>query len=70
MQKKCVPYGSDVSAGEFECADCGKRIKMGSKTSLPPCSNSKGLAGSFHSKNCWIVISGRGDAQEDPYPKK
>lgn len=33
MQKKCVPYGSDVSAGEFQCADCGRKIKMGSKTS-------------------------------------
>jgi hypothetical protein len=28
MQKKCVPYGSDVSAGEFQCADCGRFIPM------------------------------------------
>lgn len=70
MKKNCVPYGSDVSAGEFECADCGKKIKMGSKTSLPPCPNSRGLSGAFHSKNCWIVISGRGDALEDPYPNR
>lgn len=72
MQKKCVPYGSDVSAGEFECADCGKRIKMGSKTSLPPCSNiNGGLAEMLrHTKKCWIVLSGQGDAPQDPYPKK
>ncbi|MDN5109776.1 hypothetical protein PJV99_06480 [Aliarcobacter butzleri] len=67
MKKSCVPYGSDVSGGEFECADCGKIIKMSAKTSLPPCSDSKSIP---HSKNCWKVLSGQGDSPEDPYPNK
>lgn len=65
MQKKCVPYGSDVSAGRFKCADCGKEISMGSKTSLPPCSN---FNSSSHTKRCWTVLSGQGDNPNDPYP--
>ena len=65
MKKKCVPYGSDVSGGKFECADCGKIITMSSKTSLPPCSNYNNLK---HSKKCWIVLSGQGDSPSDPYP--
>jgi len=67
MKKRCVPSGSDVSAGEFKCADCGKIIKMASKSSLPPCPNSRTIP---HFKNCWIVIKGQGDAPEDPYPNK
>jgi len=65
MQKKCVPYGSDVSAGKFKCADCGEEIAMGSKTSLPPCPKSRSIV---HYKNCWIVFSGQGDSPQDPYP--
>jgi hypothetical protein len=65
MKKTCVPYGSDVSAGEFKCADCGKIIKMSSKTSLPPCPK---YTKSSHLKKCWIVLKGRGDAKNDPYP--
>jgi hypothetical protein len=68
MQKKCVPYGSDVSAGEFQCADCGRNIKMGSRTSLPPCPNIN--TGLKHTKKCWIVLSGQGDSPQDPYPKR
>ena len=37
MQKDHVPYGSDVSAGTYECADCGHEYSNQSKTSLPPC---------------------------------
>lgn len=73
MQKKCVPYGSDVSGGKFECADCGKVITMPSRTSLPPCPNFRdnGLANHLvHTRKCWIVLSGQGDAPEDPYPNK
>lgn len=73
MQKKCVPYGSDVSAGEFECADCGQKIKMGSRTSLPPCPTLRGAGLAYqgtHTKKCWIVLSGQGDAPEDPYPNR
>lgn len=67
MQKRCVPYGSDVSAGTFRCVDCGKVIAMGSKTSLPPCSDYKV---DTHPKKCWTVLTGQGDKPEDPYPKK
>jgi len=65
MRKKCVPYGSDVSAGKFKCADCGNEISMSSKTSLPPCPN---YNPSTHLKKCWIVLSGQGDRPDDPYP--
>jgi hypothetical protein len=67
MKKECVPYGSDVSAGSFKCADCGKEISMGSKTSLPPCPHSKTTP---HTKNCWEVLSGQGDDEKDPYPNR
>ena len=67
MKKQCVPYGSDVSAGCFKCADCGKEISMGSKTSLPPCSNYSPLT---HPKKCWTVLSGQGDKPNDPYPNR
>jgi len=67
MQKKCVPYGSDVSAGTFKCADCGKIIQMQSRTSLPPCPESQTT---LHTKKCWIVLSGQGDSPYDPYPNK
>lgn len=70
MQKKCVPYGSDVSAGTFKCADCGKEITTSSVTSLPPCPEiNSGLAAYMaHQKKCWKVLSGRGDSPDDPYP--
>ena len=64
MKKKCVPYGSDVSAGKFKCADCGELISMSSKTSLPPCPKYDYK----HSKKCWAVLSGQGDSPSDPYP--
>lgn len=67
MQKKCVPYGSDVSAGRFKCADCGNEISMGSRTSLPPCSK---FSVSSHPKRCWTVLSGNGDSPRDPYPNR
>ena len=67
MQKKCVPYGSDVSAGKFKCVDCGNEISMGSKSSLPPCSK---FSASPHPKRCWSVLSGNGDSPRDPYPTK
>jgi len=67
MKKKCVPYGSDASAGTYMCADCGYIYRNQSKTSLPPCPKRKEKV---HYKNCWIIVSGQGDAPEDPYPKK
>ena len=56
-----------MSAGEFECADCGKRIKMPSRSSLPACPN---YDPKTHTKKCWKVIKGQGDTPEDPYPNQ
>mgnify|MGYP005855223143 CR=1 FL=1 len=72
MQKKCVPYGSDVSAGKFKCVDCGREITTASVTSLPPCPNiNSGLAAKLlHTKKCWEVLSGNGDNPRDPYPSR
>ena len=41
-QKDLVHYGSDVSAGTYECADCGRQYSNQSKTSLPPCKRETG----------------------------
>ena len=65
VQKKCIPYGSDVSAGSFECADCGHIITVSSVTSLPPC-NKKDCS---RIQRCWHCLSGQGDAVENPYPE-
>ena len=62
MKKKHIPSGSDVSAGTFECNNCGERIKVSSVTSLPPCAKCH--------KADWKTVSGVGDAKVDPYPKK
>jgi predicted RNA-binding Zn-ribbon protein involved in translation (DUF1610 family) len=32
-----VPAGSDVSAGTYQCTNCGNTIDVGSTQSLPPC---------------------------------
>lgn len=61
MQKDKVPAGSDVSSGTFACTNCDYQISIQSKTSLPPCPECQ--------KGSWKVISGRGDARADPYPK-
>lgn len=75
MVKKFAPYGSDVSAGTYTCADCGYEYSNQSKTSLPPCPKSlekdkDGKLKYSHVKNCWIIESGQGDAVDDPYPNK
>jgi len=67
MQKKCVPYGSDVSAGSFQCADCEEIIQTSSRTSLPPCPK---IRKKLHIKKCWIILSGQGDSPNDPYPSR
>lgn len=66
VQKQCIPYGSDVSAGTFKCADCGYEITVSSVKSLPPCTqpNCPGIM------RCWECLSGQGDAPEDPYPNR
>lgn len=65
VKKTCVPYGSDVSAGTYLCADCGREYSNQSKTSLPPCPNYKE---SSHPLKGWEIKTGQGDAKEDPYP--
>ena len=60
-----IPYGSDVSAGTFECIDCGERISIRSSSSLPPCPKSDETT---HTNKAWLALSGEGDADEDPYP--
>ncbi|XKM14165.1 hypothetical protein RCS94_03080 [Orbaceae bacterium ac157xtp] len=67
MVKKLVPYGSDVSAGTYECADCGYKYSNQSKRSLPPCPNHEKTK---HVKNGWYILTGQGDAKDDPYPNK
>jgi len=67
MQKDHVPYGSDVSAGTYECADCGRQYSNQSKTSLPPCPD---YQPSTHVLNGWNIQSGQGDAVTDPYPNR
>jgi len=62
MKKDHVPAGSDVSAGTYECNNCKTQIKVPSVTSLPPCPKCK--------HGDWKVISGIGDAKEDPYPNR
>lgn len=54
-----VPAGSDVSAGTYECTNCGNRIDVGSTKHLPPCPACN--------NGEWQTITG-GDAADDPYP--
>jgi hypothetical protein len=67
MVKQFTPYGSDVSAGTYECADCGHLYSNQSKTSMPPCPYFEKLT---HPKRGWNILTGQGDAKEDPYPNK
>jgi len=63
MKKKCVPYGSDVSAGKYKCADCGYIYSNQSKKSLPPCPH---FDETTHPKRCWTIMTGQGDDPLDP----
>ena len=65
MQKDNVPYGSDISAGRYACADCGHEYSGPSRKSMPPCPY---YQPSTHSLNGWKVLTGQGDAVEDHYP--
>lgn len=67
MDKKCIPYGSDVSGGKFKCGDCGHVITMASHDHLPPCPK---FNPQTHPKRCWENLSGQGDSPNDPYPNK
>lgn len=66
-----VPYGSDVSSGRYECADCGYILSAQSIKSLPPCPESNKKTNKIeHTKKGWYILSGKGDAKTDPYPQK
>jgi hypothetical protein len=52
-----IPVGSDVSAGTYQCANCGYELQV---QSLPPCPKCEG-------PYSWEARSG-GDSKEDPYP--
>ena len=54
-----VPSGSDVSAGTYQCTQCGNQIDVGSSQSLPPCPSC--------GNGQWNTVSG-GDSAQDPYP--
>jgi predicted nucleic acid-binding Zn-ribbon protein len=54
-----IPSGSDVSAGTYQCTECGNTITMGSEKSIPPCANC--------GNEKWEAVSG-GDAAADPDP--
>jgi lipopolysaccharide biosynthesis regulator YciM len=54
-----VPAGSDVSAGSYDCTNCGYRIDVQSTKHLPPCPSC--------GKGEWSTASG-GDSVHDPYP--
>lgn len=63
--KEFVPHGSDVSAGTYQCVDCGYEYSNQSKKSLPPCPKRNEKP---HDLNGWRILTGRGDAVDDPYP--
>ncbi|QXI38413.1 hypothetical protein [Pseudomonas xantholysinigenes] len=65
MKKDEVPYGSDVSAGSYACADCGHEYSNQSRKSLPPCPDFNVIP---HPKRAWKILTGAGDAEQDPYP--
>lgn len=64
-----VPYGSDVSSGHYMCADCGKIISAQSIVSLPPCPQINAKDNKIdHTEKGWYILTGQGDAKDDPYP--
>ena len=56
-----VPAGSDVSAGTYNCTNCGYELQVGSTQHLPPCPSC--------STGEWRTGSG-GDSVDDPYPER
>lgn len=57
----CIPYGSDVSGGVFQCGDCGEGLQISSTQSLPPCPRHD----SEHNRDCWQVVYGKGEAEAE-----
>jgi hypothetical protein len=62
---KSIPYGSDVSAGTYECLDCGRRIDLQSSHTLPPCPNG---SDGRHQAKAWRAVRDQGVAADDPMP--
>jgi len=56
-----VPAGSDVSAGTYQCTNCGYELDVSSTDNLPPCPSC--------GNGKWNTGSG-GDAAADPYPDR
>jgi hypothetical protein len=56
-----VPAGSDVSAGTYQCTNCGYELQVGSTQSLPPCPS--------RANGAYSTVSG-GDSVDDPYPDR
>lgn len=68
-KKEPVPYGSDVSAGSYMCADCDYILSAQSIKSLPPCPRINAKDNEInHTIKGWYILSGQGDAENDPYP--
>jgi len=57
-----IPVGSDVSAGTYQCENCGYELEVQSIDSMPPCPNCEG-------PYSWRAGSG-GDSTNDPYPEQ
>jgi hypothetical protein len=55
-----APVGSDVSAGTYQCTNCGYKLSVHGVQSLPPCPKCEG-------PYSWKALTG-GDAKDDPYP--
>jgi predicted RNA-binding Zn-ribbon protein involved in translation (DUF1610 family) len=56
-----VPAGSDVSAGSYQCTNCGYELQVQSTQHLPPCPQC--------SNGEYRTQSG-GDSVDDPYPDR
>jgi hypothetical protein len=55
-----IPVGSDVSAGSYQCVNCGYELGVQSVVSLPTCPKCEG-------PYSWKALTG-GDSKKDPYP--
>lgn len=66
MRKRLLPYGAQVSSGQFECVDCGYVLVIDGRTELPACFNASGEL--RHTKRGWIPFRGTQTEELSPYP--
>jgi hypothetical protein len=59
MMANPVPAGSDVSAGTYQCTNCGYELQVSSTKHLPPCPECAN--GEYDTRS-------GGDSAADPYP--